>query len=93
MYSFGGEFIASNVTGTVTESQVFHLPSRSWRLVDPTFAKQPFDATGATSKHGTYGLTFTENGVAKIMAPGGANLTWFSPQSRVHVFIPPASCR
>jgi len=93
VYSFGGEFIASNVTGTVTDAQVFHLPSRSWRLVEPTFAKQPFDAAGATSKHGTYGLTFTENGVAKIMAPGGANLAWFSPMSRVHVFIPPASCK
>lgn len=93
VYSFGGEFIASNVTGTVSEAQAFHLPSRSWRLVDSTFAKQPFDATGATSKHGTYGLTFTENGVTKIMAPGGANLAWFSPMSRVHVFVPPASCQ
>ncbi len=93
VYSFGGEFIASNVTGTLTVSQVFHLPTRTWRVLKSTFAKTPYDASGATSKHGTYGVTFTENGVAKIMAPGGANLAWFSPMSRVHVFTPPPSCK
>lgn len=93
VYSFGGEFIASNVTGTLTASQVFHLPSRTWKILESPVAKAPFDAGGATSKHGTYGLTYVENGVTKIMAPGGANLAWFSPMSRVHVFTPPASCR
>ncbi len=92
IYSFGGEFIASNVTGTVTNSQVFHVPSRTWRLLESTVQDKPVDAGGATSKHGTYGIPFTEGGVKKIMAPGGASLAWFAPMSRVHVFTPPARC-
>lgn len=92
VYSFGGEFIASNVTGTLTNSQVFHVPTRTWRLLDSTVGKQPSDASGATSKHGTYGITFVERGATKIMAPGGASLAWFAPMSRVHVFTPPARC-
>ena len=93
VYSFGGEFNANNVTGTVTASQVFHVPSRTWRLVEPTFAKEPYDASGVISKHGTYGLAFEEQGQKKIMAPGGAATAWFDPMSRVHVFIPPANCQ
>jgi hypothetical protein len=93
VYSFGGEFNANNVTGTVTASQVFYVPTRTWRLVEPTFAKQPYDASGVTSKHGTYGLVFEEQGQRKIMAPGGASTAWFDPMSRVHVFVPPADCR
>jgi hypothetical protein len=92
VYSFGGEFIASNVTGTLNASQVFHVPSRTWRLLDSTVSKQPLDASGGTGKHGTYGITFVERGVTKIMAPGGASLAWFAPMSRVHVFTPPARC-
>ncbi len=92
VYSFGGEFIASNVTGTLTNSQVFHLRSRTWRLLDATVQDKPVDAGGATSKHGTYGIPFVERGVTKIMAPGGASLAWFAPMSRVHVFTPPARC-
>jgi hypothetical protein len=92
VYSFGGEFIASNVTGTVINSQVFHVPSRTWRLLESTVQTKPTDAGGATSKHGTYGIPFTEGGVKKIMAPGGASLAWFAPMSRVHVFTPPAAC-
>jgi hypothetical protein len=93
VYSFGGEFNANNVTGTVTASQVFHVPTRTWRLVEPTFSKEPYDASGVTSKHGTYGLVFEEQGQKKIMAPGGAGTAWFDPMSRVHVFVPPADCR
>jgi hypothetical protein len=92
VYSFGGEFNAANVTGTLHASQVFHVPSRTWRLLDSTVRTEPLDATGATSKHGTYGIAFVEQGVTKIMAPGGAGLAWFSPMSRVHIFIPPARC-
>ena len=61
-------------------------------MLEAVVGKEPLDASGATSKHGTYGLTFTENGVTKIMAPGGASLAWFAPMSRVHVFTPPARC-
>lgn len=92
VYSFGGEFIASTVTATLTASQVFHVPSRTWRLLDATFSKVPLDAAGAASKHGTYGTTFVENGVTRIMAPGGAGTAWFDPMSRVHVFTPPPRC-
>jgi hypothetical protein len=92
VYSFGGEFIASNVTGTLEASQVFHLPSRSWRRLRSTVRTEPLDATGATSKHGTYGVTFVEEGTTKIMAPGGAATAWFDPMSKVHVFIPPGGC-
>lgn len=92
VYSFGGEFIASNVTGTVNNSQVFHVPSRTWRLLEATVRDKPTDAGGATSKHGTYGIPFVERGVTRIMAPGGASLAWFAPMSRVHVFTPPARC-
>jgi hypothetical protein len=93
VYSFGGEFNANNVTGTVTASQVFHVPSRSWRLVESSFASEPLDAGGVISKHGTYGLVFEEDGQHKIMAPGGASLAWFAPMSRVHIFTPPESCQ
>ncbi len=92
VYSFGGEFIASNITGTVTNSQVFDVVNRVWRFVDATVSKTPLDASGATNKHGTYGIAFVENGVTKIMAPGGASTAWFDPMSRVHVFTPPPSC-
>jgi hypothetical protein len=93
VYSFGGEFIASNVTGTLINSQVFHLPSRSWRLLESRFQTEPLDATGATSKHGTYGVVFQENERRKIMAPGGAATAWFDPMSKVHVFVPPQNCK
>ena len=92
VYSFGGEFIASNVTGTLIASQVFHVPSRSWRVLESTVQTEPLDATGATSKHGTYGVRFTEDGTTKIMAPGGAATAWFDPMSKVHVFNPPGGC-
>jgi hypothetical protein len=92
VYSFGGEFIASNVTGTLIASQVFHVPSRSWRVLESTVRTEPLDATGATSKHGTFGVRFVEEGVTKIMAPGGAATAWFDPMSKVHVFISPESC-
>ena len=89
VYSFGGEFIASNVTGTLIASQVFHLPTRSWRRLESRVAS---NAAGATSKHGTFGVVYAEDGVTKIMAPGGAATAWFDPMSKVHIFIPPASC-
>jgi hypothetical protein len=93
VYSFGGEFIASNVTGTLINSQVFHLPTRSWRLLESRFQTEPLDATGATSKHGTYGVVFQEDGRRKVMAPGGAATAWFDPMSKVHVFVPPQNCK
>ena len=92
VYSFGGEFIASNTSGTLTASQVFHLPSRSWRVLRSRVRKRPRDATGATSKHGTYGVVFREAGRTRIMAPGGAATAWFDPMSKVHVFTP-GRCR
>jgi hypothetical protein len=92
VYSFGGEFIASNVSGTLIASQVFHVPSRSWRVLESSIRTEPLDATGATSKHGTYGVSFVEKGATKIMAPGGAATAWFDPMSKVHVFDPPAGC-
>ena len=93
VYSFGGEFIASNVTGTLQASQVFHVPSRTWRRLESTIRTQPLDATGATTKHGTFGVPFVERGVTKVMAPGGAATAWFDPMSKVHVFVPPDHCR
>jgi hypothetical protein len=93
VYSFGGEFIASNVSGTLTASQVFHIPTRSWRVLRSRFRKRPRDATGATSKHGTYGVVFREAGRKRIMSPGGAATAWFDPMSKVHVFTPPRRCR
>lgn len=100
VYSFGGEFIASNVTGTMIESQVFHVPSRTWREVDATFSTTPLDAATPAvgpapvpiSRHGTYGIAFVENGKTRIMAPGGAITAWFNPISQVHVFTPPSNC-
>lgn len=92
VYSFGGEFIASNITGTLVNSQAFHIPTRTWRLVDSEIATAPLNAAGATSKHGTYGIVYVEGGVTKIMAPGGAATAWFDPMSRVHVFTPPNRC-
>ena len=89
VYSFGGEFIASNITGTLTASQVFDTSTRSWSVLQTTIATAPLDATGADNKHGTYGVAFEENGVTKIMAPGGASTAWFDPMSRVHIFTPP----
>ena len=88
VYSFGGEFIASNITGTLTASQVFDIPSRRWSRLKTTVTTAPLDANGADNKHGTYGITFEENGVSKIMAPGGASTAWFAPMSKVHIFTP-----
>jgi hypothetical protein len=89
VYSFGGEFIASNITGTLQASQVFDVSTRSWSRLATTVTTTPLDATGADSKHGTYGVTIVENGVRKIMAPGGAATAWFDPMSKVHIFLPP----
>ena len=88
VYSFGGEFIASNVTGTVTSSQFFNLDTRSWSRLETTTKKAPLDAAGADNKHGTYGVVITENGQEKILSPGGASTAWFDPMSKVHVFTP-----
>ena len=88
VYSFGGEFIASNITGTLTASQVFDIPSRRWSRLKTTVTTAPLYANGADNKHGTYGITFEENGVSKIMAPGGASTAWFAPMSKVHIFTP-----
>jgi hypothetical protein len=87
VFSFGGEFIASNITGTLIASQVFDVRSRRWSRLETTFGP---NAAGADAKHGTYGVTIVENGVPKIMAPGGAGTAWFDPMSKVHVFTPPA---
>jgi hypothetical protein len=92
VYSFGGEFMASNVSGTLTASQVFDVRRRAWRRLQTTIRTTPLDATGADGKHGTYGVVFVENGTRKIMAPGGAATAWFDPMSKVHVFTPPARC-
>jgi hypothetical protein len=54
-----------------------------------TVTTGPLDATGADAKHGTYGVTIVEDGVRKIMAPGGAATAWFDPMSKVHIFILP----
>ena len=89
VYSFGGEFIASNITGTLAASQVFDVSTRSWSRLATAVATSPLDATGADAKHGTYGVTIVEEGVPKILAPGGAGTAWFDPMSKVHVFIPP----
>jgi hypothetical protein len=89
VFSFGGEFIASNITGTVTASQVFDVGTREWSRLETTVENTPLDAAGADAKHGTYGVTITEDGVQKIMAPGGAATAWFDPISKVHVFTPP----
>ena len=51
-YSFGGEFIASNVTGTVINSQVFHVPSRTWRLLESAVSRMPLNAAGAPASTG-----------------------------------------
>jgi hypothetical protein len=90
VFSFGGEFIASNITGTLQASQVFDVRTRSWSRLETTVESTPLDAAGADTKHGTYGVTFVEDGVTKIMAPGGAATAWFDPISKVHVFTPPA---
>jgi hypothetical protein len=90
VFSFGGEFIASNITGTLIASQVFDVRTRTWSRLATTVQTTPLDATGADSKHGTYGVTIVEEGVAKILAPGGAATAWFDPMSKVHVFVPPA---
>ena len=90
VFSFGGEFIASNITGTLTASQVFDVRTRSWSRLATTYATTPLDASGADAKHGTYGVTIVENGVQKVMAPGGASTAWFDPMSKVHVFTPPS---
>jgi hypothetical protein len=92
VYSFGGEFIPSNVSGTLTASQVLDVRRRSWSRLQTTIRTTPLDATGADAKHGTYGVAFVENGTRKIMAPGGAATAWFDPMSKVHVFTPPARC-
>lgn len=89
VYSFGGEFIASNITGTLIASQVFDVTTGRWSRLQTTVATTPLDASGADAKHGTYGVTFVEQGVPKIMAPGGASTAWFDPMSKVHIFIPP----
>jgi hypothetical protein len=92
VYSFGGEFIASNVSGTVRTSQVFDVRSRTWSRLRTRVRTEPLDATGADNKHGTYGIAFRENGRTRIMAPGGASTAWFDPISKVHVFTPPRRC-
>jgi hypothetical protein len=89
VFSFGGEFIASNITGTLIASQVFDVGTREWSRLETTVSNTPLDAAGADAKHGTYGVTITEEGVQKIMAPGGAATAWFDPMSKVHVFTPP----
>jgi hypothetical protein len=88
VYSFGGEFIASNISGTVTASQFFDLGTRSWSRLQTTVRTTPLDATGADNKHGTYGAVISENGQEKIISPGGAATAWFDPMSKVHVFTP-----
>jgi hypothetical protein len=88
VYSFGGEFIASNITGTVIASQFFNLRTRSWSRLQTTVRITPLDASGADSKHGTYGAVIRENGQEKIISPGGAATAWFDPMSKVHVFTP-----
>ena len=88
VYSFGGEFIASNITGTVTSSQFFDLDTRTWSRLAPTVATRPLDAAGADDKHGTYGAVITEGGKEKLLSPGGASTAWFDPMSKVHVFTP-----
>lgn len=90
VYSFGGEFIASNITGTLIASQVFDVRTRTWSRLETTIETTPLDASGADAKHGTYGVTILEEGVTKILAPGGAATAWFDPMSKVHVFVPPA---
>lgn len=90
VFSFGGEFIASNITGTVIASQVFDLRTRAWSRLETTVETAPLDAIGADAKHGTYGVTIVEDGVTKILAAGGAATAWFDPMSKVHVFTPPA---
>ena len=92
VYSFGGEFIASNVSGTLRTSQVFDVRSRTWSRLRTRVRTQPLDATGADNKHGTYGIAFRESGRTRIMAPGGASTAWFDPISKVHVFTPPQRC-
>jgi hypothetical protein len=92
VYSFGGEFIASNTSGTLRASQVFDVRSRSWSRLRTTVHDQPLDAAGADSKHGTYGIAMRENGRTRIMAAGGAATAWFDPTSEVHVFTPPRRC-
>ena len=88
VYSFGGEFIASNISGTVISSQFFDLDTRSWSRLRTTVRTTPLDASGADSKHGTYGAVIAENGRQKIISPGGAATAWFDPMSKVHVFEP-----
>ena len=88
VYSFGGEFIASNISGTVTASQFFDLDTRSWSRLQPTVQTTPLDATGADNKHGTYGAVIRENGQEKVISPGGAATAWFDPMSKVHIFTP-----
>lgn len=92
VYSFGGEFIASNVSGTLRTSQVFDVRSRTWSRLRTRVRTEPLDATGADLKHGTYGIAFRESGRTRIMAPGGAATAWFDPISKVHVFTPPRRC-
>jgi hypothetical protein len=96
VYSFGGEFIASNISGTLQASQVFDVRTRSWSRLATTVTTGPLDATGADAKHGTYGVTIVEDGVRKIMAPGGAATAWFDPMSKVHILshqpADPSSC-
>lgn len=88
VYSFGGEFIASNITGTVRASQFFDLRTRTWSRLQTTVSTKPLDASGADSKHGTYGVVIEERGEKKILAAGGAATAWFDPMSKVHVFTP-----
>ena len=57
-------------------------------MLQTTVRTTPLDASGADSKHGTYGAVITENGRQKIISPGGAATAWFDPMSKVHVFEP-----
>lgn len=88
VYSFGGEFIASNITGTLIASQFFDLGTRRWSRLRTVVQTAPLDASGADSKHGTYGAVIREEGRLKLLAPGGAATAWFDPMSKVHVFTP-----
>ena len=58
VYSFGGEFIASNISGTTNASQVFDARGRRWRRLRATVRTEPLDASGATSKHGAEDVPF-----------------------------------
>jgi hypothetical protein len=92
IYAFGGEFIATTHTGTLSVSQVFHVPTNTWRILEPAFREEPYDASLADRLHGVFGAVITETGEQKIIAPGGGERAWLAPISRVHFFTPPEQC-